>query len=402
MANNYGYRGIPEDKLSGPRMPALVMDRPMSKIAFLTPVPPAPAATEAEAPNVLMLVPDQQGGIRSLFEQMQNAAGPSSARVHLEYFASNDDRSGVVARFPGRLSAFGRKLRDDGVDLCHINLSIKGSTLRKLFYAFVCLRAGVPYVLHLHGSGYNEFFARQPGAVKSVIRWLFGNALRVIALGTVWRDFVVEDVGLPAERVVVLANAVKGPASTIAPTPAEPARLLFLGRLGARKGVPELIEALASPAMRTLDWSATIAGDGDVTQFRERAAALGLGDRVSFPGWLDGSQAAALLAQSSILVLPSHAENLPLSMLEGMGYGLCPVVTPVGAVLDVIRDGENGLIVPVGDVQRLAEALARVVEDGDLRHRIGAQARADFLDCYDIVDYRGRLETIYRQALGKD
>ena len=89
-------------------------------------------------------------------------------------------------------------------------------------------------------------------------------------------------------------------------------------------------------------------------------------------------------------------------MLEGMGYGLCPVVTPVGAVLDVIRDGENGLIVPVGDVQRLAEALARVVEDGDLRHRIGAQARADFLDCYDIVDYRGRLETIYRQALGKD
>ena len=135
----------------------------MTKIAFLTPVPPVPAETDAVAPRVLMLVPDQQGGIRSLFEQMQNAAGQAASHVHLEYFASNDDRSGVVARFPGRLSAFGRKLRNDGVDLCHINLSIKGSTLRKLFYAFICLRAGVPYVLHLHGSGYNEFFDRQPG-----------------------------------------------------------------------------------------------------------------------------------------------------------------------------------------------------------------------------------------------
>ena len=57
--------------------------------------------------------------------------------------------------------------------------------------------------------------------------------------------------------------------------------------------------------------------------------------------------------------------------------------------------------VPAGDVHKLAEALARVSADGALRTRIAAQARADFLDGYDIVDYRGRLEAIYREALGR-
>ena len=372
----------------------------MSKIAFLTPVPPVPADADAAAPKVVMLVPDQQGGIRSLFEQMQNASGQDAGQVHLQYFASNDDRSGVVARFPGRLSDFRSKLRADRAGLCHINLSVKGSTLRKLFYAFICLQSGVPYALHLHGSGYNEFYARQSGMVQSVIRWLFINASRVIVLGTVWRDFVIDEIGVSPDRVVVLANAVKGPARAIERQPSDPARLLFLGRVGARKGVPELLEALADPAMLALDWTVTIAGDGDVDQFRERARSLGIEGRVDFPGWLNGEQAASLLVQSNVLVLPSHAENLPLSMLEGMGYGLCPVVTPVGAVLDVIQDGKNGFIVPVGDSAALAGVLARVCADGDLRTRVGAQARADFLASYDIKNYRSRLEGIYLDALG--
>src|SRR5690606_20382816 len=113
-----------------------------------------------------------------------------------------------------------------------------------------------------------------------------------------------------------------------------------------------------------LQWTATIAGDGEVDTYRRRAEALGLGSRVTFPGWVDGEQVAALLKESNILVLPSRVENLPLSLLEGMGYALCPVVTPVGAVEDVIRNGENGLLVPVGDAGALAAALARVCADG--------------------------------------
>lgn len=271
--------------------------------------------------------------------------------------------------------------------------------MRKVLFSLPLRAFGRPYVIHLHGALFREFFASLPPLLQGWVRSFFQSATKVIVLGGVWRDFAIEDVGVARERVVVLANAVAGPDVPPLRRAEEAPKLLFLGRLGARKGVPELLEALARPEMAALPWTATVAGDGDVETYRRQAGALGLSHRVDFPGWVDSAQVAALLTDSSILVLPSHAENLPLSMLEGMGYGLCPVVTPVGAVEDVIRDGENGLLVPVGDAGALAAALARVCADGALRQRLAEQARGDFLAHYHMRNYRARLEAIYLDAI---
>ena len=135
---------------------------------------------------------------------------------------------------------------------------------------------------------------------------------------------------------------------------AGPPHLVFLGHLSARKGVPELLEALASPALAALPWRATLAGGGPVDEFRARAAALGLADRVAFPGWIDQPAASALCAAADILVLPSHAEGLAMSVLEGLAHGLAVVATPVGAHAEVIEPEQSGLLVPPGDVAALA------------------------------------------------
>ena len=127
--------------------------------------------------------------------------------------------------------------------------------------------------------------------------------------------------------------------------------------------MPELLEALASPALTALPWRTTLAGGGPVDEYRARAAALGLAERVAFLGWIDQPQASALCAGADVLVLPSHAEGLALSVLEGLSHGLAVVATPVGAHAEVIEPGKSGLFHPPGDVAALAAALGRVIGD---------------------------------------
>ena len=209
---------------------------------------------------------------------------------------------------------------------------------------------------------------------------------------------------LPEARILVLPNAVPDPHPPprrgVDVATAGPVHLVFLGYLSARKGVPDLLEALATPALAALPWRATLAGGGPVDQFRTRAAALGLADRVTFPGWIDQPAANALSAAADILVLPSHAEGLAMSVLEGLAHGLAVVATPVGAHSEVIEPEQCGLLVPPGDISALAAALARVVGDPALRERLRTGAHLRFLDRFDVRSYSRRLTRLHAQLLG--
>ena len=172
----------------------------------------------------------------------------------------------------------------------------------------------------------------------------------------------------------------------------------FLGRFGDRKGVPELLRALAEPRLATLRWTAVLAGDGAVERFRARWAARAerarsrcrLGRR---------SRGPRQLAAADILVLPSLNEGLPMAVLEAMAPGLAVVTTPVGAIPDAIQDGETGLLVPARDAAALAEALARLIVDPALRRRLGEQARARFAAEFSIDAYGPAAGAIYAAAL---
>jgi glycosyltransferase involved in cell wall biosynthesis len=260
------------------------------------------------------------------------------------------------------------------LDLVHINLSSAGSTYRKLQVARLCRVLGVPYVIHLHSGGYPRFWKDDGSRLSRAIQQLFARAQRIVVLGETWRRFVASRVPEAADRIVVIPNAAAKPTLPHRGG-GDKVHILFLGRISDMKGVPQLGEALHR--MRDIpDWRATIAGDGAVQAACAKAAELGLADRVEFPGWVGGDGVARLIASADILVLPSFIENLPLSIIEGMAAGLAVVATPVGAVEDIIADGETGLLVQPGDVDGLTAALRRLVGDGALRARLGAAACA--------------------------
>lgn len=283
-------------------------------------------------------------------------------------------------------------------DLLHINLSSHGSTRRKVLVGRAAHALGIPYVVHLHGSRFRTFFDTASPSLQAAARQLLSRARRVIVLGRVWRDFIADRVPEARDRIVILPNATAAIAPTAPRPDAEGPVLLFLGRVGARKGVPELVEAL-DRISGIEGWRAVIAGDGDVAETRERIAALGLAARVTVPGWVGPEEARALLASSDILVLPSFDENLPMSVIEGMSAGLAVVATPVGAVEDVLRDGETGLLVPPGDAAALAEALRALVQDPQLRKKLGEAAQAYHRRHLDMAPYMARLSAIWTEAV---
>jgi glycosyltransferase involved in cell wall biosynthesis len=289
------------------------------------------------------------------------------------------------------------------LDLLHLNVAGRGSTVRKLILALWAELLRLPTIVHLHDFDYAADLARRPAWQRALVARMFGRARCCIVLGLRDRDLVLTRLGVEPGRVAVLHNAVPDPG----PPPVRaraggqgPARLLFLGHLSARKGVPELLEALATPALSARNWELDLAGGGEVERFRAEAGRLGLAGRCRFHGWLGQEAAWNLLRAADLLVLPSHAEGQAMALLEAMAHGLAIVATEVGAHGEAVADGREALLVRPGDAPGLAAAIGRLLDDPALRVRLGAAARRRYLEGFTIDRYAARLAELYRRALG--
>lgn len=287
-----------------------------------------------------------------------------------------------------------------GPDLLHLNVAGRSSTWRKIVLAEVARHLRVPYLIHLHDYDYAKDLARRGSLGRRLTQRLFGGAARVLVLGSRDRATAASLLGVPGERIEVLANGVPDPGPPPArDRPGEPVRLLFLGHLDDRKGVPELLQTLATARLRQRSWQLTMAGGGEVARFARMVRDLGLTGRVELTGWLSHEGTYELCRKADLFVLPSHAEGLAMSLLEAMAHGLAIVTTPVGAHGETVADGHEALLIPPGDRHTLAEALIRLIDDPRLRARLGAAARARYLAQFSSEHVATRLLIVYREVL---
>lgn len=316
---------------------------------------------------------------------------------------------GHVALSPFRLAAALGRLAGLGLmrraGVVHINVSERGSVVRKALVLATARALGLPTVMHLHGANFVEYFESGPLA-RGLSRWLFSRSDRVVVLGNGWRDYLVQTVGIAAGKVHVLHNAVPD----IAPTPGHalpppettgrPLRLLILANLCERKGIGTALQAAARLKERGVRFRLLFGGSGDVEGYTRMAAGLGLADTVEFLGWVTRDQAHSLIRSSDILLLPSTHEGLPMAILEALCARLPVVTTPVGSIPEVLTDGETALIVPVNDPAALADAVAALAGDATLRARLAAAGRRLFEQLFQIEGYCLRLQAIHRAAAG--
>ncbi|MEM7620054.1 MAG: glycosyltransferase [Pseudomonadota bacterium] len=216
--------------------------------------------------RILVLTPGLPGGMERVFEHLNSALEQERADFCLHFFTTHGPLWKSLLLFLPRLFYFTILVTFKKFDVCHINLAWGGSTYRKIAYGMLCRWLSLPYVIHLHGSRFREYFLGSSAAHQKRIEKFFQGADKVIVLGTPWRDFIHEKLCVPLDDVVILPNAVQGPHHF--PLYKEHAKkhILFLGQLGERKGTKDLVNALSNPKLKHLSWSATLAGDGQVAK----------------------------------------------------------------------------------------------------------------------------------------
>jgi glycosyltransferase involved in cell wall biosynthesis len=303
--------------------------------------------------------------------------------------------------FAGALARFALIAGKGGVDVLHINVAAYGSAYRKLILARLARAFSIPYIVHVHTGRFGEFLNRASPRLAAALERFFEQSVGVIVLGRDFRSLIEKRFPRLKTKVHLLANATPSRRRTPREVrPGDRLQLTTVGYIGPNKNTVQLIEALARLKPRT-DWVATIAGNGDIDTARAHVNRLGLADRVSLPGWIDHAAVQELLDRTDVFVLPSLSEGMPMAILEALSYGVPVVATPVGAIPEVVGHERNGLIIPVGDLDALVEALARLLDDGDLRRSLGQQGLRDHAERYDLQGYIERLKGIWNLAVGR-
>ncbi|MET3996358.1 glycosyltransferase involved in cell wall biosynthesis [Bradyrhizobium sp. S3.9.2] len=344
---------------------------------------------------------DGRGGIDRLNDSIFETIEQQQPHLNVEAsrLVTRGQRGLIVAQFVFAIALlkFAWLVLFRRIDVLHIHLSNWGSSYRKTVVGAAARLLRVPYVVHLHGSGFDEFLAVAPTRLARAVDLLFLKSVQIVVLGEYWAHAVLMRVPQVRDKITVLPNATKLSSKPQLQAPDSRIRITCLGQLGERKGTPQLIAALQMLSQRQ-DWTATIAGDGSVEESRRAVAKHGLVGRVLIPGWLSSEQADDLLCKTDILALPSYAENLPMVILEAFAHGVPVISTPVGAIPEVIAPERNGFLVPAGDVSALSRAIERLIEDPELRLRLGSTAREDQAQRYEINSYVEKLTVVWRKA----
>jgi glycosyltransferase involved in cell wall biosynthesis len=204
---------------------------------------------------------------------------------------------------------------------------------------------------------------------------------RCVLLNTFDRDYVHDRLGVPAERLVVIPNAIADHFHDVAaPRPVDgPLKLAYVGRWSWEKGSPTLVDAVRRLADGGQDFRLTLLGTGAPPEIVRNDFPVPMRSRVSVTPFFRNQTLPGLLQGQEVFVFPSLSEGSSASLLEAMGCGAAPVATPVGSAPQLL-DGSNGLLVEAGDASGFHSALERLARDRqgllEMRHRAQQTARS--------------------------
>jgi len=400
-----------------------------------------------EPRRVLMLSwefpPRLVGGIARHVDELSRALARQGVEVDVvtAHHPGAPDRE-VVAEFPGEAGWGGGRVRvlragpapvnplDFIVEIDHLNFGLLEKLLEEGSFGYDVIHAhewlvalagrtlkhglGLPLVGTIHGTewGRNGGIHNALQHYIHSVEWLLTyEAARVICCSRFMENEVIEALKVPRDKLHVVPNGVDPERVRCRATPAELAGfrsrwalpgeriVFFVGRLVREKGLEVLIDAIPHVLAAHPDAKFVIAGGGWHGHLWERAAALGVGEKVVFTGFVAEADLPRLYALAEVAVFPSVYEPFGIVALEAMAAGVPVVTSDIGGFREVVRHGETGIHTWANNPESLAWGINLVLSDGALARRLREAGKREVEARYRWGAIAEQTLQIYREAM---
>lgn len=302
-----------------------------------------------------------------------------------------------AVRAAGALLEFAGLLARGKVALLHVHVASGVSFWRKAAFIKLAQAAGCPVIFHLHGGEFRDFLERRLSERRR--RFALSMMQRCTAGFALTQDSAAWLSDKCGMRIVeVFPNPISAPhLDMVDVRRARTTEILFLGRLEEKKGVFDLVRAFAIVHQKLPEARLVLGGDGDAEKIRELAEELGVAPLISLLGWVGPRQKAELLGRAAVFVLPSHFEQMPMTILEAMSFGTPVVATNVGAVPEMLAHGKPECVVSVKQIAALAASILSIMTDNIRRDTLAMQGLERVRSEYIVETVINRLRRRYQE-----
>ena len=281
------------------------------------------------------------------------------------------------------------------VQLVHVHSASYGSFYRKSIIIRLCKLLNIKVILHTHGAGFKDFYGSLSGPKKKYVQKTLKMPYKIIVLSNSWKEFYGTLTN--KNKIDIVYNSVEVP-EYVQRNNNTNVTGLFLGRIGKRKGIYDLIESIKKLKQQELNFKILVAGDGEIEEAKKVVEQEKLNNYIEILGWIDKEQATNYLKECDFYILPSYNEGLPMSVLEAMSYSLPVITTNVGGIPEVVLNNENGILIEPGNIEQLANAINSIVKNAELRNKLGEQAHKTIEENFNIKNFIEKINQMYRQV----
>lgn len=351
--------------------------------------------TTAKRPKILMIGTDpaSKGGISSVI-RMYEQGGLFKKSMYLSSYTDGGAikkllyYGGFLGRFLSTL------MQKPSLELIHIHTASYASFTRKSLVVLLAKLFGKKVILHVHGAEFSVFYQKSGFFRQKWISGILNRCDCLIALSTQWKQDLLKISPKANVRVLynptILRNVSFEPGL---PHQDESVKFLFMGRIGKRKGVYDILESMQRVNASNVEIH--LYGDGEIEQLQTLVAQKGLENSVKVCGWIDGSRKDSTFRDANVLLLPSYNEGLPISVLEAMAYGLPVLATDVGGIAEAVEEGKNGFLIKPGECMELTERIERLANSADLRLKMGQAGYEIAAERFSLPVIIEQLESLY-------
>lgn len=330
-----------------------------------------------------------RGGITAVIKAQQQ--GDQWKKYHCKWIGYHVDRANWIKALYYMYAFIQYCIHLPFYQIVHFQFSLPTDARRSYYFFKVAKWLGKKTIVHLHCGD------QLPEIWSPMYEELFTRCDLALVLSPSIKRKVEEYIGT-SHRVEVLYN----PCPTIdeiTPFEKREKEILFAGTLNSNKGYADLIKGFVKIGKKHPDWKVVFAGNGQVEQAKALAQKLGIESQCQFLGWVNGEQKDAAFRRASVLCLASYQEGFPMAVLDAWAYGVPVVTTPAGGLIDIINEGQNGLLFEAGNTDQLAVKLDKIISNSTLREQIARESKIMSKTTFNINNLNEKLGEMYSSLL---